>query len=211
MNVIEKLKEHGVEITPEIEKAFSGEWVSQEEVDKKKAKIDTLEQENESLKETQGTLEKELKDLKENAPDVESYDEKIKELTETLEKEREERAAKDEEARLSSMVSEFFQDKVFVNDITKNAILKQLVDALNSDAARGKSISDLFDSIVNDEEGNLKPNILVSNQESELARKRSQIVGNNFNQGGGKKLTMAEVMKLKNQHPDMDIEPYLKQ
>ena len=39
---------------------------------------------------------------------------------------------------------------------------------------------------------------------------RSQIVGNNINQPDGAKLSMAELMKLKNQNPDMDITPYLK-
>ena len=38
---------------------------------------------------------------------------------------------------------------------------------------------------------------------------RSQIVGNPINQPDGAKLSMAELMKLKNKNPDMDITPYL--
>lgn len=210
MNVIDKLKALNVEITPEIEKALSGEWVSQQEVTKKQEKIDDLLKDIETLKGTQTTLETELKGLKENAPDVDGFTAKIAELTETLERERKERAQKDEEARLSGIVTEFMQDKVFVNDITMNAIKTQLVSALNSDSARGKSISELFDSIVKDETGEYKPNILVTDQEQELAKKRSGIVGTQINLGDGKKLSMAELMKLKNQNPDMDITPYLR-
>ena len=43
MNIIDKLKSLGVEITPEIEKAFPGEFVSDLEVQKKNDKITTLE------------------------------------------------------------------------------------------------------------------------------------------------------------------------
>ena len=211
MNIIEKLKSLNVEITPDIEKAFSGEFVSQHEVDKKQEKITEITKELEELKKTHTALGVELKNLKGNSPDVEEFNKKIAELSETLEKERKERAQKDEENRLGNIVSEFFEDKMFVNDITRDAIKSQLVAALNSDSARGKSISDLFDSIVKDSDGNLKPNILISEQEQELAKRRSGIVGNNINQNNGNKLTMAELMKLKNQNPSMDITPYLNQ
>lgn len=210
MIIIDKLKSLGVEITPEIEKSLSGDYVSSLELNKKQTKIEELSAENKKLKDEKDTIEKELNDLKENAPDEEAYKNKINELTETLEKERKERAEKDEEARLSGIVSEFFEDKTFVNDITKEAIKTQLVAALNSDSARGKSISDLFDSIVKDADGNLKPNILITEQQQLLARKRSRIVGNNIHQPEGSKLTMAELMKLKNQNPELDITPFLK-
>ena len=39
MNIIDKLKSLGVEITTEIEKAFAGEWVSDQEVKKKLSNI----------------------------------------------------------------------------------------------------------------------------------------------------------------------------
>lgn len=210
MIIIDKLKSLNVEITPEVEKALSGDWVTKQEMEKKLERVTTLEAENMTLKTSQEALEKELQSLKDNAPDVEGFNAKILELTATLEKERKERAAKDEEARLGGLVTDFFQDKVFVNDITKEAIKAQLVASLNSDAARGKSINDLFDGIVKDADGNVKPNILVTETEQELAKKRSGIVGNNINQPNGAKLSMAELMKLKNQNPNMDITPYLK-
>lgn len=211
MIIIDKLKSLGVEITPEIEKSLSGDYVSSLELNKKQTKIEELSAENEKLKGEKDTIEKELNNLKENAPDEEAYKNKINELTETLEKERKERAQKDEEARLSGIVSEFFEDKIFVNDITKEAIKTQLVAALNSDSARGKSISDLFDSIVKDADGKLKPNILITEQQQLLAQKRSGIVGNNISQPEGAKLSMAELMRLKNQNPELDITPFLKQ
>lgn len=210
MNIIDKLKSLGVEITPEIEKAFPGEFVSDLEVQKKNEKITTLENEKKELETKHRNLEKELQALKDVAPDADALNQKIADLTETLENERKERKEKDEIARLDSLVTDFFADKHFVNAITADAIKKQLVETLNSDEARGKSVSDLFDAIVKDEKGNYKPDILIDDKTFKAQQNRSQIVGNNINQPDGAKLSMAELMKLKNQNPDMDITPYLR-
>lgn len=209
MNIIDKLKTLGVEITPEIEKAFPGEFVSDLEVQKKNDKIATLEEEKKELETKQETLEKELQTMRDAAPDADALNQKITELTTTLQEERRERAEKDERARLDGLVTEFFTDKHFVNTITADAIKAQLVEKLNSDEARGKSISDLFDAIVKDDKGNYKPDILIDDKTFKAQQNRSQIVGNNINQPDGAKLSMAELMKLKNQNPDMDITPYL--
>ncbi len=209
MNIIDKLKTLGVEITPEIEKAFPGEFVSDLEVQKKNDKIATLEEEKKELETKQETLEKELQTMRDAAPDADALNQKITELTTTLEAERRERAEKDERARLDGLVTEFFTDKHFVNTITADAIKAQLVEKLNSDEARGKSISDLFDAIVKDDKGNYKPDILIDDKTFKAQQNRSQIVGNPINQPDGAKLSMAELMKLKNQNPDMDITPYL--
>ena len=206
MNIIDKLKTLGVEITEEIEKSLSGEWVSKFEMDKKVAK---LEDEKKDLAGQIEGYEKELKDLKDSVGDADALNQKITELTATLEKERTERKEKDEKARLEGIVTEFFADKHFVNDITADSIKAQLVERLNSDDARGKSISDLFDSIVKDEKGEVKPNILVDEKTIEAERRRSTILGRSI-QGDPTKMSAAELMKLKNQYPDMDITPYLK-
>ena len=209
MIIIDKLKSLGVEITDEIEKALAGDWLSESEVSKKLAKMQVLEDENKDLKEKRDALEKDLQSMKDSASDSDALNQKITDLTNTLEKERKERKEKDEIARLDSLVTDFFADKHFVNAITADAIKKQLVETLNSDEARGKSVSDLFDAIVKDEKGNYKPDIIVDDKTFKAQQNRSQIVGNNINQPDGAKLSMAELMKLKNQNPDMDITPYL--
>ena len=171
--------------------------------------MQVLEDENKDLKEKRDSLEKDLQSMKDSASDSDALNQKITDLTNTLEKERKERKEKDEIARLDSLVTDFFADKHFVNAITADAIKKQLVETLNSDEARGKSVSDLFDAIVKDEKGNYKPDIIVDDKTFKAQQNRSQIVGNNINQPDGAKLSMAELMKLKNQNPDMDITPYL--
>lgn len=210
MNIIDKLKALGVEITEEIEKAFPGEFVSKYEMDKKLSKMQTLEQEKADLEKKQEDLEKELQTMKDSKPDADAMQNKIEELTATLEKERNERKEKDEESRLAGLVEDFFKDKHFVNEITEEAIKTQLVGKLSSDEARGKSINDLFDAIVKDDEGNYKPDIVIDEKTWKAQQNRSQILGNNINHPDGVSLSMAEIMKLKNEHPDLDITPYLK-
>lgn len=209
MNIIDKLKGFGVEITGEMEKSFAGEWVSDLEIKKKTEKITELETKNKELVSKQENLEKDLQTLKDSAPDADAMNQKIADLTATLEKERNERKQKDEETRLAGLVTDFFQDKHFVNEITAEAIKAQLVTKLNSDEARGKSISDLFDAIVKDDKGNYKPDIVIDDKTWKAQQNRSHILGNNIGQPDGATLSMAEIMKLKNEHPDMDITPYL--
>lgn len=209
MNIIDKLKVFGVDITGEMEKSFAGEWVSDLEIKKKTEKITELESKNKELVSKQENLEKDLQALKDSTPDADAMNQKIADLTATLEKERNERKQKDEEARLTGLVTEFFQDKHFVNEITAEAIKTQLVTKLNSDEARGKSIGDLFDAIVKDDKGNYKPDIVIDDKTWKAQQNRSHILGNNIGQPDGATLSMAEIMKLKNEHPDMDITPYL--
>lgn len=210
MNIIDKLKSLGVEITAEMEKTFAGEWVSSLEAQKKADKIEELEKTNTKLAADQENLEKELQALKDAKPDADAMQNKIEELTATLEKERNERKEKDEESRLTGLVEDFFKDKHFVNEITAEAIKTQLVGKLSSDEARGKSINDLFDAIVKDDEGNYKPDIVIDEKTWKAQQNRSQILGNNIHHPDGVSLSMAEIMKLKNEHPDLDITPYLK-
>ena len=101
-----------------------------------------------------------------------------------------------------------FNGEVFDAAVRETPNLR-MNELLNSDEARGKSISDLFDSIVKDADGKYKPDILIDDKTFKAQQNRSQIVGNNINQPDGAKLSMAELMKLKNQNPDMDITPYL--
>lgn len=209
MNIIDKLKSLGVEVTGDMEKVFSGEWVSDLEIKKKTEKIAELESKNKEFVSKQENLEKDLQTLKDSAPDADAMNQKIADLTATLEKERNERKQKDEETRLAGLVTDFFQDKHFVNEITAEAIKAQLVTKLNSDEARGKSISDLFDAIVKDDKGNYKPDIVIDDKTWKAQQNRSHILGNNIGQPDGATLSMAEIMKLKNEHQDMDITPYL--
>lgn len=209
MNIIEKLKTFGVEITDDMKKAFDGDFVSAAEVQKKNDKIKNLEEENATLKGSQDGLQDKLTELQKTSGDAETWKAQVDELTRSIENERKQWALKEESERLSSTVEDFFKDKHFVNDITAGAIKAQLVAELQKDTAKGKSISDLFDSIVKDEKGEVKPNILIDEQTLDAEKRRSGIIGRSIQPNGKTKYTAAQLMKLKNENPDLDITPYL--
>lgn len=127
MNVVEKLKSMGVEITEEIKKAFPDDMVSSLEVKKKKDRIEELEKKENAWQEEQTKLQKELNDLRESNADVKTWQEKVEELNQTLENERRERAQKEETERLNGLVTDFFKDKTFVNEIMKSVMQQLLI------------------------------------------------------------------------------------
>lgn len=211
--IIAILKALGLEVPEDKKETLIAEmkkvFVTTHELDQKKEKITTLEADKAALTEAQTKLQEQLKDLQASSGDLETYKSKVTELTTTLESERESVAKKNAEEQLSATVNEFFADKHFVNDITKNAIRSELVAKLQTDAARGHGVSELFDSIVKDEKGEIKPNILIDDTTLELEKNRAKIVGSSIKLQPGQHLSTAELMKLKTQNPDMDITPYL--
>lgn len=211
--IIAILKALGLEVPEDKKETLIAEmkkvFVTTHELDQKKEKITTLEADKATLTEAQTKLQEQLKELQASSGDLETYKSKVTELTTTLESERAAVAKKNAEEQLSATVNEFFADKHFVNDITKNAIRSELVAKLQTDAARGHGVSELFDSIVKDEKGEIKPNILIDDTTLELEKNRAKIVGSPIKLQPGQHLSTAELMKLKTQNPDMDITPYL--
>ena len=210
--IITILKTLGIEVPEDQRAALFTEmkkcFATANELEQKKTKIATLEKEKGELMSKAGETEKQLKELE--GVDVKEWEDKVKELTYTLEAEREERRKQDERTSLETMVSEFFSGKTFVNDMTKDYIKGKLLDDLQKDTAKGRSIADLFDSITKDEKGELKPNILIDEKTLEAEKNRSKILGRSITPGDMTKLSIAELMKLKNENPGLDITPYIK-
>lgn len=211
--IIAILKALGIEVPEDKKEPLITEmkkvFATAHELDQKKEKISNLESEKTRLTEAQGELQKKLSELQASTGDLETYKSKVTELTTAIEAEKAAAIAKETQEQLSTTVNNFFADKHFVNDITKDAIRSQLVEKLQSEAARGHGVSELFDSIVKDEKGEIKPNILIDDTTLELEKNRARIVGSPIKLQPGQHLSTAELMKLKTQNPDMDITPYL--
>lgn len=211
--IIAILKALGIEVPEDKKEPLITEmkkvFATAHELDQKKEKISNLESEKTRLTEAQGELQKKLSELQASTGDLETYKSKVTELTTALEAEKAAAIARETQEQLSTTVNNFFADKHFVNDITKDAIRSQLVEKLQSESARGHGVSELFDSIVKDEKGEIKPNILIDDTTLELEKNRARIVGSPIKLQPGQHLSTAELMKLKTQNPDMDITPYL--
>lgn len=103
-----------------------------------------LEQLKAELKGANETLEK-FKDYDEVKADVEKY-------RAELEKSQSDFKNKIAALELSQKVKEFTGSKKFVNDLTRDAINKQLADALNADENKGKAIEELFNALTDGKE-----------------------------------------------------------
>ncbi len=210
--IIAILKAIGIEIPQDQQSTLFAEmkkvFATSNELEQKKKKIGDLEQEKKDLLEQASKTQKELEDLQ--GVDVKEWEKKVKELNDTLESERNDRKLKEEKETLGNMVSEFFANKHFVNDMTADYIKVKLLDELQKDTSKGKSVSELFDSIVKDEKGEIKPNILIDEQQLEAEKRRSGIIGRSIQPDINANYTAAQLMKLKNDNPGLDITPYLK-
>lgn len=143
--------------------------------------------------------------------DPEGYKKQLGELTKQLEAEKAARAADESKHQLEATIEKFMSGKQFVNDFTANSLRNQLADELGKDTARGKSIDDLFKSLVSDKDGNPIPNILVDqNQQAaqQNAAKFTQPMGKDKNFTGVTKesfmkMNIDERMALKASSPEL--------
>jgi len=72
-------------------------------------------------------------------------------------------------------------------------------------------VEDLFNTIVKDKEGNLLPNIIIEESQQQAEQRRSGIVHRTLRSPKpGEKLSTAELMRMKNENPNLDISQYLK-
>lgn len=210
MDIFEMLKNAGAEVPEDKREAFNTEfrktYKSEAEVAKK---VGAAEKERDSWKERAETAEETLKGFEGKDFDGITKDRDAwKEKFEKLETDQREAAAK---AECSAMVAEFLKDTVFVNDITRKAVTSQLEEALSQDSAKGKSVESLFNAIVKDKEGKLLPNIIIEESQQQAEQRRSGIVGRSINGSkSGESLSTAELMKMKNENPNLDISQYLK-
>lgn len=213
MKIISELEKLGLTLSDgekeAIIKKFTEDVITNAEhenkVGKVKGELETskrdLETANTTISDLQGKIDG-FKDI--NADELQG---KIKELTDDLATAKAEAEKVKADHELEKNVSEFLQDKEFVNDFTKKSIVNSLMEELKKDSARGKSISDLFNGIVNGEDGKPLPNILVDTQlegnKARFTQKSGSIPP------AGTKLTTAELMKLANENPGLDISQYL--
>lgn len=115
--------------------------------------IDTIMAEHGKLvtkdKEKIQTLNKELTSLKESSKGSEELQKKYDELFAKVEEESKSKKEKIETDNILKAIG----DKKFVNDYTKNSIVSEVKNAMSDENNAGKSVKDLFDEITKDKEG----------------------------------------------------------
>lgn len=187
MNIVEKLKSLGVEITSEIEKAFAGEFVSEKEMEKKVSK---LQAENESLKERAESAEETLKGFEgKNFEEITRERDEWKKKAEDAEKNHNEKMAELEKQKL---LEEAFAEIEFTSNSAKNAIMKQISDAIS--VKNGKLIG--FNDLLEDARKN-DASAFVNKQQETLEQNKAKFTTNMNNNGKVGTITKEEIMAIK--------------
>lgn len=141
-------------------------------------------------------------------------------LTTQLNDEKTARAADAKKVEIEKMVTKFLAETdekgeklyEFANPITENYYRDQLLQELDSDSAKGKSITEIFQKMITDEKGNQIPNILVDKVQKQAQKNAVQFT-TSFQKGSGtggaitkedfRKMNLDERLKLKQTDPDL--------
>lgn len=145
---------------------------------------------------------------------VDDMKKQIEDLQKELKEEKESRAEEAKKAETEKMVREFLGktgengEKIyeFLNDITENHYRNALIEELGKDSAKGRSVEDIFTLMITDQEGKQKDGIFVNKFEQNKARFTNP---NKPQPQKGKKYSISELMKMKNENPGLDITQYM--
>ena len=188
MNIIEKLKQFNVEVTPEMEKAFSGEFLSEREVDKKLSKLQT---ENESLKERAESAEGALKKF--DGKDLDAMQKELEDWKEKANKAESEYNEKMAEHEKQELLKEAFAEIEFTSESAKKAIMAQIAEGVS--VKNGKLIG--FNDLLEDAKKN-DASAFVNKEQQNLEQNKAKFT-TSMNNKGGKVGTMTkdEIMAIK--------------
>ena len=188
MNIIEKLKQFNVEVTPDMEKAFSGEFLSEKEVEKKLSKA---ENDRDSWKQRAETAEETLKGFE--GKDLDAMQKEIDDWKEKATKAESEYNAKMAEHEKQELLKEAFADIEFTSTAAKNAIMAQIGE--NVSVKNGKLIG--FNDLLEDAMKN-DASAFVNKEQQSLEQNKAKFTTPMNNQSGKVgTMTKDEIMAIK--------------
>lgn len=197
MNIIEKLKQFGVELTPEMEKTFTGEFLSEPEVIKKVGKA---ENDRDSWKKRAEEAEGTLKGF-----EGKDFDAIQKERDEW--KERYEKAEQDYKQQIydrdySEVLGTAMESYKFSSEYAKNAVMDEIKKA-GLKLIDGKIIG------LNDMIETIKAKDVSAFVTEEQENKAMFTTPASAQAKPGTKYSPEQLMKMKNENPDLDISQYM--
>ena len=193
------MKELGIEIPEDKKDALSAKM---KENYKSVVDYNKVAEKRDEYKTSLDGVQEKLKNFE--GVDVEDLKGQISTLTTQLQDEKNAREKDAARFELEKTVDSFMGEKKFVNDITAGSLREKLLEALDADTAKGKSIEDIFKGLISDKDGNQLPNILVDEGGPRPSFTRPMGVPK-----PGTKLSPTELMKLANENPGMDISQYM--
>lgn len=182
-----------------------------------KSDYDKVVTKRDEYKNSLDDVQKELEGFKD--VNVEELQSKVTTLTTQLNEEKAGRAADAKKAEVEKQVNDFLtatdekgaKKYEFLNSITADYYRAELAKALDADSAKGKSISDIFSEMITDKDGKQKTGIFVDQQQKQTQQNVARFTkpSSKEHHQEGQKYTMAELMKMKNENPGLDIKQYM--
>lgn len=182
-----------------------------------KSDYDKVVTKRDEYKNSLDDVQKELEGFKD--VNVEELQTKVTTLTTQLNEEKAGRAADARKAEVEKQVNDFLtatdekgaKKYEFLNSITADYYRAELAKALDADSAKGKSISDIFSEMITDKDGKQKTGIFVDQQQKQTQQTAARFTSPSSKEHHqeGQKYTMAELMKMKNENPGLDIKQYM--
>lgn len=140
MNIIEKLKQFNVEITAEMEKAFSGDFLSEREVEKK---LSRAENDRDSWKQRAETAEETLKGFE--GKDFDTITKERDEWKKKAEDAEKEYSAKEAEREKRSLIEDAMAGIEFTSESAKKAITAQIYEGVSVKNGKLIGFNDLLE------------------------------------------------------------------
>ena len=161
MNIIEKLKQFNVEVTPEMEKAFAGDFLSELEVTKK---LNKAENDRDAWKKRAETAEETLKGFE--GKDFDTITKERDEWKKKAEDAEKEYSAKEAEREKQELLKEAMAEIEFTSESARKAITAQIAEGVSVKNGRLIGFNDLLEdakkndasAFVNKEQQNLEQN-----------------------------------------------------
>ena len=188
MNIIEKLKQFNVEVTPDMEKAFSGEFLSEKEVEKKLSKA---ENDRDSWKQRAETAEETLKGF--DGKDFDTITRERDEWKKKAEDAEKEYSAKEAEREKQELLKEAMAEIEFTSESARKAITAQISEGVS--VKNGKLIG--FNDLLEDAKKN-DASAFVNKEQQNLEQNKAKFTTPMNNQSGKVgTMTKDEIMAIK--------------
>lgn len=188
MNIIEKLKQFNVEVTPEMEKAFSGDFLSELEVNKKLNKAET---DRDAWKQRAETAEETLKGFE--GKDFDTITRERDEWKKKAEDAEKEYSAKEAEREKQELLKEAMADIEFTSESARKAITVQIAEGVS--VKNGKLIG--FNDLLEDAKKN-DASAFVDKKQQNLEQNKAKFTTSMSNQNGKTgTMTKDEIMAIK--------------
>ena len=188
MNIVEKLKQFNVEVTPDMEKAFSGEFLSEKEVEKKLSKA---ENDRDSWKQRAETAEETLKGF--DGKDFDTITRERDEWKKKAEDAEKEYSAKEAEREKQELLKEAMAEIEFTSESARKAITAQISEGVS--VKNGKLIG--FNDLLEDAKKN-DASAFVDKAQQNLEQNKAKFTTPMNNQSGKVgTMTKDEIMAIK--------------